>query len=560
MYSVKHLKNLIDENTKFLDGEKLPCVLVENKADLLDKNEIDNTQELNKFSKDNGFDNCFRTSAKTGLNVNEAMECLIDKIIKRRENMEIKERGIDIIERKGDNINNEDENDNKNENVDTKKCSFDEHEDKEAIKYCFKCQAYLCDKCFKHHKVIFANHKICSINEINNETFTGLCKENNHNLKLEYYCKTHNKLCCGLCICKIKGNGNGQHNECDICLIKDIKEEKKSKRKDIIKELKKFSNELEESIKNIKVNPEEIKESEDNFKSEIKSIFEKLRTELNNRESMLTSEADKYFNENYFNEGIVNKIDEIKSLLKNAESIDDDWEDDDKLNELINNCINIENNVNEINTIQGKLKKYIKNDNKFNIQFNNDIDNYINKIKKFGYIFDSTILKEQNNINIFNKLIDDNKITNNLNLLYRSSRDELNYLNIINAINNKSNLIFLYLTENDKIFGAYIKTKLENIDINGSKKYYKDENAFVFSINNNKKYKILIPEYAISFDNKNYILIGNNNNNNNGFYYSDNMINDKQLINGEKIYDFSKNSELTEDSGKLIELEIFETN
>ena len=206
------------------------------------------------------------------------------------------------------------------------------------------------------------------------------------------------------------------------------------------------------------------------------------------------------------------------------------------------------------------MEKYIKNDNKFNVQFNNDIDKFINKIKKFGYIFDSTILKEQNNINKFNKLINDDKITNNLNLLYRSSRDEFNYLNIINAINNKSNLIFLYLTENDKIFGAYIKTKLENIDINGSKKYYKDEDAFVFSINNNKKYKILIPEYAISFDNKNYILIGNNNNNNNGFYYSDNIINDKQLINGEKIYDFSKNSELTEDSGKLIELEIFKIN
>ena len=101
---------------------------------------------------------------------------------------------------------------------------------------------------------------------------------------------------------------------------------------------------------------------------------------------------------------------------------------------------------------------------------------------------------------------------------------------------------------------------MENIDINGSKKYYKDEDAFVFSINNNKKYKILIPEYAISFDNKNYILIGNKNNDNNGFYYSDNIINDKQLINGEKIYDFSKNSELTEDSGGLIELEIFEIN
>ena len=307
------------------------------------------------------------------------------------------------------------------------------------------------------------------------------------------------------------------------------------------------------------VTPEEVEENKDKIKEEIKSIFEKIRTEINNRENILTSETNKYFDDNYFNEGIIKKIDQIKSLLENVESIDDDWEDDDKLNEIIDNCINIENNVKDINTIKAKMEKYIKNGNKFNVQINYNIDNFINKIKKFGYIFDSTILKEQNNIKKFNELIDDDKITNNLNLLYRSSRDEFNYLNIINAINNKSNLIFLYLTENDKIFGAYIKTKLENIDINGSKKYYKDEDAFVFSINNNKKYKILIPEYAISFDNKNYILIGNNDNDN-GFYYSDNIINDKQLINGDKIYDFSKNSELTEGSGKLIELEIFEIN
>ena len=306
------------------------------------------------------------------------------------------------------------------------------------------------------------------------------------------------------------------------------------------------------------VTPEEVEENKGKIKEEIKNIFEKIRTEINNRENILTSETNKYFDDNYFNEGIIKKIDQIKSLLENVESIDDDWEDDDKLNEIIDNCINIENNVKDINTIKAKMEKYIKNGNKFNVQINYNIDNFINKIKKFGYIFDSTILKEQNNIKKFNELIDDDKITNNLNLLYRSSRDEFNYLNIINAINNKSNLIFLYLTENDKIFGAYIKTKLENIDINGSKKYFKDEDAFVFSINNNKKYKILIPEYAISFDNKNYILIGNKNNN--GFYYSDNIINDKQLINGDKIYDFSENSELTEGSGKLIELEIFEIN
>ena len=93
--------------------------------------------------------------------------------------------------------------------------------------------------------------------------------------------------------------------------------------------------------------------------------------------------------------------------------------------------------------------------------------------------------------------------------------------------------------------------------MNGSRKYYKDENAFVFSLNNNKIYKILVPGNAIGLDSTYYILIGNNGNGN-GFYYYNNIIYDSSLINGAKIYNFSKNSELTEGDGKLTELEIFE--
>ena len=146
-----------------------------------------------------------------------------------------------------------------------------------------------------------------------------------------------------------------------------------------------------------------------------------------------------------------------------------------------------------------------------------------------------------------------------MNLLYRSSRDGFNYLSIVNKINNKSNLIFLYLTGKDRIFGGFIQTKLENINLNGSKKYYKDENAFVFSLNHNKKYKILVPQNSIAFDSTYFILIGNNGNSN-GFYFYQNVIYDKDLINVTKIYEFSKNSELTAGFGQLTELEIFETN
>ena len=48
-------------------------------------------------------------------------------------------------------------------------------------------------------------------------------------MELEYFCENHNKLCCAVCITKIKGNGKGQHAGCNICFITEIKDKKKSK-------------------------------------------------------------------------------------------------------------------------------------------------------------------------------------------------------------------------------------------------------------------------------------------------------------------------------------------
>ena len=445
-----------------------------------------------------------------------------------------------------------------------KTCSFKDHKNAEAISYCFKCQIYLCNKCINNHKGLFDNHPIYNLGEINSQTFTGYCQEENHNIKLEYFCKDHNQLCCGLCSNKIKGKGNGQHNTCDVCFIEDIKDEKINKLKDNIKSLEELSEKLEESIKNLKTIFEKVIENKEQIKLEIQKIFTKIRTELNDREDILLLEVDNYFDNNYCNENIIKKSDKlplkIKSSLEKGKLIENEWKDDNKLNILINDCINIENNLKDINIINEAIKKLNQND-KINFKFHHDSDGLIMEIKKFGHLkcFDSLILTNQNDINKFIKLIDNNKITNNMKLVYRSSRDGFNYLSIVNKINNKSNLLFLYFTGNDRIFGAFIETKLENINLNGSYKCYKDENAFAFSINHNKKYRILVPQYSIAFNSAYYILIGNNSNSN-GFYYGQNVIYDKQLINVSKIYDFSKNSEMTEGHGNLKELEIFETN
>ena len=147
---------------------------------------------------------------------------------------------------------------------------------------------------------------------------------------------------------------------------------------------------------------------------------------------------------------------------------------------------------------------------------------------------------------------------NKAELLYRATRDGHTFKNVVDKLKNKSNLIFIYLTGNERIFGNYLQTKLENLG-NDKDKYYKDENAFVFSLNNNKIYKILEPEMAIRFYNQNSPILTGNNSNDNGFYYTHNKIYDNNLLNKPKVYDFEKNkNELTDGKSEFNELEIFE--
>ena len=73
----------MDESERFLDGKNVPCVLVENKADLLPQNEVNNLVSLKGFASANNFIASFRTSAKTGYNINESMSYLIEHVLQR---------------------------------------------------------------------------------------------------------------------------------------------------------------------------------------------------------------------------------------------------------------------------------------------------------------------------------------------------------------------------------------------------------------------------------------------------------------------------------------------
>jgi len=113
--------------------------------------------------------------------------------------------------------------------VPQKKCSFKDHKEIKAIFYCVECKVYLCNKCENFHSKLCEKHLTFNIENNTGDIFTGNCKEENHQIKLEYFCKNHNQLCCAACIAKIKKNENGKHKDCDVCLIEDVKDEKKTK-------------------------------------------------------------------------------------------------------------------------------------------------------------------------------------------------------------------------------------------------------------------------------------------------------------------------------------------
>ena len=294
-----------------------------------------------------------------------------------------------------------------------KKCSNKKHSEINAISYCSDCNLYLCNKCTNIHSEYLEIHHIYNLDSNNQEIFTGKCYELNHKNDLEFYCKNHNQLCCAVCLCKIKTNGKGQHNECEVCLIKEIKDEKINKLKENIKYLEESYKKIQDSINKLKEIYEKINLSKEELKMKIINTFTKIRNLINEREDKLLLELDNIYDNTFFKEDIIKKGEkipnQIKTILEKGKTLGNEW-DNNKLIDKINDCINIENNIKNIIIINENIEKY--STKQFNIKFfpeNEQIDELSEKIKQFGEIMD-----EENNLLNFKFQSGENyKVTNN---------------------------------------------------------------------------------------------------------------------------------------------------
>ena len=270
------------------------------------------------------------------------------------------------------------------------KCSFIEHKEIEANYYCIICNVYMCHKCEAFHSKLCQQHKVINYNDIKTkELFTGLCKENNHQSELDYFCKNHNILVCAKCIVKINDKNKGKHSNCSICTIDEIKNEKINNLKNNIMTLENLSKTLEQSINKIKKIFENVIERREELKIKVQKLFTKIRNELNKREEQLLYDVDIFFENNFLKEEIINNCEKLpnktKISLQKSKNIDNNQD----INIIINNCIMIENNIKDINNINDIIEKSnnsFKRKIKLIPETEEEINQILSTIKSLGNI------------------------------------------------------------------------------------------------------------------------------------------------------------------------------
>ena len=378
-------------------------------------------------------------------------------------------------------------------------CSCEEHKNFDAIYYCQDCKIYLCNKCDNYHKNLFKNHNKYHIDKDTKDIFIDICMEISHPNKLEFYCKDHNVLCCVACIAKIEGKGYGQHRNCDICFIENIKEEKKNKLEENLKYLEDISISFKNSINEIKEIFEKINTNKEELKLKIQNIFTKTRNILNEREDQLLSEVDKKYKEIFSNIDMQKEIeklpDKIQLNIEKGKSIKKEWNESNKLSSIITDCIKIEKNIKDIKSINENIQKD-KLNNSTNIVFipeDDKLENFMQTIRTFGKILEkekqkqdnilvSDIITNKDDIDLICKWI--NKKVNKFQLIYKATVDGDSINDFDKKCLNKGPTLLIIKSSKDKIFGGFSEKNWTPIGGVSS------PDSFLFNIYLKKKYNI----------------------------------------------------------------------
>ena len=141
------------------------------------------------------------------------------------------------------------------------------------------------------------------------------------------------------------------------------------------------------------------------------------------------------------------------------------------------------------------------------------------KANNYNELDNSLIIKNIEEEKIINDWISTEGIIKDIKLLYRATDDGDSSNKVIEKIKNKGPIITLIKTKKNKRFGGFTMVDWEE---NGGK--MKDSKAFLFSLDNKAKYKILNSSLAFVYFSSNPLCYGNNSDGK-GVYLNDHFLN-----------------------------------
>lgn len=174
-----------------------------------------------------------------------------------------------------------------------------------------------------------------------------------------------------------------------------------------------------------------------------------------------------------------------------------------------------------------------------------------NNTIKVDHSMDSLIISKEDDINLLKEWISPKKNIS-FQLIYRATRDGDTKKDFHRMCDDKLPTIFIFKTPKNFIFGGYTTVK-SNIS-NNKEELVKDENAFVFSLNQRKKNMTKEVEHSIYKDNYHLIIFGNGNN---SIQINNNVLKNKKHWNNPKgsygDITLTENKEFS-----IVEMEVFQ--
>ena len=152
------------------------------------------------------------------------------------------------------------------------------------------------------------------------------------------------------------------------------------------------SNIIDKLINELKKIFEKMNEDKQKIKMNVTKIFTKIRNIINEREEEILLEIDNKFDSLYFKEEIIKQSEKLPKIIKisleKGKLINNDWDNNDKLSFKINDCLEIENNIQSIKKINEKIQDCNSKMRvfKFFPENENELDDFLKIIKIFGEI------------------------------------------------------------------------------------------------------------------------------------------------------------------------------